>query len=537
MNRETKSATFDDGLLNLINRSVKVGDVVMTLGRARPNRIAWINGDGVWVSTEKSDREGTGPQLVPAWMIAAAWYRLVQRGRLSQQELLDELNVKRSAFVCALLARFPDVEVETGPSSLAQPVALGLSSKAHRETELTSAHRVKFHWEHNPDTHEDYTVDCPWGVYYKLQASCSDDGNCSGGSDDWYGRTCGRPWGGQRRGQYWCRIVYSDGREEWVSEPGTSKGRTYSAFLAHKESVRLVTGSAEGGSQSAPIGEDMGEHESGGSEFQSNLSEPGSAESREAPVRADEPPLPRPERPLDRAGLAAPAGSAEPPERFDRYTYAERLNHLFATVHPEARGPYTSEEVAESLQADGIPLHVNSISRLRNGADARPADRITQALAFFFDVDPEYLTEGVDAETAAEHTNQIPSQEDSPWDDRGDADQVIQEPNQVTRSYGVRLSQGADIELSVSELVRVVAGLGQATRACFESSNPDRALVQRLVFLLSDAGPLLLQGIIGNVDVSRGLLERVEVAWAETVPGSNGTEMDYRWLRERLGRP
>jgi transposase-like protein len=44
------------------------------------------------------------------------------------------------------------------------------------------------------------------------------------------------------------------------------------------------------------------------------------------------------------------------------------------------------------------------------------------------DVDPEYLTEGVDAETAGEHTNQIPSQEDSPWEDRGDADQVIQEP-------------------------------------------------------------------------------------------------------------
>jgi hypothetical protein len=488
-------------------------------------------------------------------MIATAWHRLLQRGRLSQQEVLEELNVKRSAFVCALLARFPDVEVEGGPSSFAQPAAVTLSAETHSETKLgfvASARREKFHWKHNPETHEDYTVDCPWGVYYKLQATCNDDGNCSG---------CGRPWGGQRRGRYWCRIVYSDGREEWVSEPGTSGGRPYSAFLAHKKSVRLGTVSSENGAPSAPLGNVIAEHDSGGSQFQNNPSESTWAESPEAPVRASthaeemmavgddavvlpakpyvpgEPPLPRPEHPLDRAGRAEPAGAADPSEWSDRYTYAERLNHLFATVYPEARGPYTSEEVADALQADGIPLHMDTVSRLRNGVGARPADRITHALAYFFDVDPEYLIVGVDAETRALGTRHSAAQEDSPWADQGDADQVRRDTIEDTHKDAPRSVRGADIELSVAELVRIVAGLGQVTRACIESPDQDHELVQRLVFLLSEAGPLLVQGLIADIDVSRGLLERVEVAWAETGPGSNGTELDYRWLRGLLGKP
>lgn len=50
---------------------------------------------------------------VPAWMITAAWNRLCDKGELRQQELLNELNVKRSAFVCALVAKFPDVRIQS----------------------------------------------------------------------------------------------------------------------------------------------------------------------------------------------------------------------------------------------------------------------------------------------------------------------------------------------------------------------------------------------------------------------------------------
>jgi hypothetical protein len=44
-------------------------------------------------------------------MIEVAWDRLCKSGSLRQDELLNDLNVKRSAFVCALLAQFPDVVV------------------------------------------------------------------------------------------------------------------------------------------------------------------------------------------------------------------------------------------------------------------------------------------------------------------------------------------------------------------------------------------------------------------------------------------
>jgi hypothetical protein len=37
-------------------------------------------------------------------MIVVAWHHLRQNGELSQNELLNNLNVKRSVFVCALLA-------------------------------------------------------------------------------------------------------------------------------------------------------------------------------------------------------------------------------------------------------------------------------------------------------------------------------------------------------------------------------------------------------------------------------------------------
>lgn len=43
----------------------------------------------------------------------AAWNRLKTMGELSHDDLLNKLNVKRSAFVMTLLAQFPDVVVRS----------------------------------------------------------------------------------------------------------------------------------------------------------------------------------------------------------------------------------------------------------------------------------------------------------------------------------------------------------------------------------------------------------------------------------------
>lgn len=106
-----KATEFDDELFHLINAVVRSGEAIETLSIKRPNWINRIERNGIWVETEKSRREGGGPQLVPAWMVVAAWEFLRKNHIMSQNELLNGLNVKRSAFVCALLALFPDVVV------------------------------------------------------------------------------------------------------------------------------------------------------------------------------------------------------------------------------------------------------------------------------------------------------------------------------------------------------------------------------------------------------------------------------------------
>jgi hypothetical protein len=104
---------FDDELFDQVSEVVGAGTVILTLSTKKLNRIVDVDREGVLVETERSMSLGTGPQRVPAWMIAAAWDRLRNNGELSQQELLNELNVKRSAFVCALIGKFPDVRIRS----------------------------------------------------------------------------------------------------------------------------------------------------------------------------------------------------------------------------------------------------------------------------------------------------------------------------------------------------------------------------------------------------------------------------------------
>jgi hypothetical protein len=107
------AAEFDDALFDQVSEVVGPGTAILTLSTKNLNRIVGVDREGVLVETERSMRLGSGPQRVPAWMIAAAWDRLRDKGELSQQELLNELNVKRSAFVCALVAKFPDVHIRS----------------------------------------------------------------------------------------------------------------------------------------------------------------------------------------------------------------------------------------------------------------------------------------------------------------------------------------------------------------------------------------------------------------------------------------
>lgn len=105
------AAELDDDLLERITEVVTGGDAIETLSNKRTNWVAAFDRTGVRVETERSRERGAGPQLVPAWMIVAAWEQLCKNGTLSHIELLHDMKVMRSAFVCALLALFRDVVV------------------------------------------------------------------------------------------------------------------------------------------------------------------------------------------------------------------------------------------------------------------------------------------------------------------------------------------------------------------------------------------------------------------------------------------
>jgi hypothetical protein len=98
---------------------------ITTLSNGKPNWIDSVTKEGVWLETEASRAKGTGPQLVPAWMLNTAWHHLRTHGALENQFLLSSegLNVKRSSAVCALLARLPWVEVTS-----TRPIVLRVSS-------------------------------------------------------------------------------------------------------------------------------------------------------------------------------------------------------------------------------------------------------------------------------------------------------------------------------------------------------------------------------------------------------------------------
>lgn len=104
---------FDDELLTRVMAAVRPGEEILTLSNQRPNFIVAIEREGIWVQTLRSKSLGSGPQLVPAWMVETAWQHLRETGTLSNAELVDDLNVKRSAFVMALLSRFSDVVVRS----------------------------------------------------------------------------------------------------------------------------------------------------------------------------------------------------------------------------------------------------------------------------------------------------------------------------------------------------------------------------------------------------------------------------------------
>lgn len=103
--------TFHPLLLAQLERQVELNPLFLTLSHQKSNRVVEVNPQGLYVETDDSRAKGNPAQLVPSWMFELAYETLRARGRVTQQEVLNELNIKRSAAVCAILARLEHVTV------------------------------------------------------------------------------------------------------------------------------------------------------------------------------------------------------------------------------------------------------------------------------------------------------------------------------------------------------------------------------------------------------------------------------------------
>ena len=78
---------------------------------------------------------------------------------------------------------------------------------------------------------------------------------------------------------------------------------------------------------------------------------------------------------------------------------ASRLEHLFRTVHPAGRGPYTPGEVAAAINAEAGDNVISGqyVWQLRTGRRDNPTYRHLIAISRFFGVSPMYFFDESDA--------------------------------------------------------------------------------------------------------------------------------------------
>jgi len=85
-------------------------------------------------------------------------------------------------------------------------------------------------------------------------------------------------------------------------------------------------------------------------------------------------------------------------ERAQHRSLAEKLNHLFKTIHPPDRGEYSLQEVCDGIRELGGPgMTTNYLWQMRTGLRNNPSKAHLEALGRFFGIDPKYF---LDSDTA-----------------------------------------------------------------------------------------------------------------------------------------
>ncbi len=137
----------------------------------------------------------------------------------------------------------------------------------------------------------------------------------------------------------------------------------------------------------------------------------------------------------------------------------QRLNHLFETVHPRGRGPFSNEEVARAIRDQGGDISKQYIAYLRKGDRGNPRLHHLEALAEFFGVSVSYF---FDDESAARTEQRL--EELAAWRDAGLTQQDLQslERAGVTgvamRAVGLS-AKGLEFAKAILDQLREMEGL------------------------------------------------------------------------------
>jgi transcriptional regulator with XRE-family HTH domain len=93
---------------------------------------------------------------------------------------------------------------------------------------------------------------------------------------------------------------------------------------------------------------------------------------------------------------------------------AERLDRLFATVHPSGRGPYTLREAADAINTDAGETIISAayLSQLRTGKRGEPSHSRLAAISRFFRVDISYFSDQVPDEDAGRQAEALAAMQD-----------------------------------------------------------------------------------------------------------------------------
>jgi transcriptional regulator with XRE-family HTH domain len=144
------------------------------------------------------------------------------------------------------------------------------------------------------------------------------------------------------------------------------------------------------------------------------------------------------------------------PDGMPASSFAARLDHLFATVHPPRRGEYSYREVAKSIEDAGGPtISASYLHQLRTGAKDNPTKRHIEALAGFFGVPASYFFDDGDAARIDEELQLLAALRDS------GVKQI------AMRAAGLP-PQGLESVRQMIELARSVSGMPEA------EARPDR---------------------------------------------------------------